>query len=111
MKAFVAFSLLLTSCSFFTKNEPLIKVGDIAFSKSYFSERLVEKLKNVDGLHIKNKDLISSLSNQLEKELIQEAFFFLWAQKNKLQIDASDMSAYLGTQATTSQGSPTDFIF
>ncbi len=111
MRVLTILSLFLCSCSFFKKDETIIRVGDIAFSESYFSDRLVEKLKNVDGLHIKNKDLILSLSNQLEKELIQEAFFFLWAQKNKLKIDSSDLSAYLGTQATTSLGAPTDFIF
>lgn len=111
MRLPVILSLFLCSCSFFKRNEAIIKVGDISFSESYFSDRLVEKLKNVDGLHIKNKDLILSLSSQLEKELIQEAFFFMWAQKNKLKIDPSDLSAYLGTQATTTQGAPTDFIF
>jgi peptidyl-prolyl cis-trans isomerase C len=102
---------ILTGCSFFSKNDVIIKVGEISFSENYFAERLLEKLKNVDGLHIKNKDLISQLSEQLEKELIEEGFFFLWAQKNNLKMERSDLVAFIGTQATMNSGVPTDFIF
>jgi parvulin-like peptidyl-prolyl isomerase len=102
---------ILSGCSFFSKNDVIVKVGDISFSEKYFADRLLEKLKNVDGLHIKNKDLIGQLSEQLEKELIEEAFFFQWAQKKNLQIDRSDLVAFIGTQGTMNNGAPTDFIF
>lgn len=102
---------IITGCSFFKKDSVLLRVGDISFSESYFADRLIEKLKNVDGLHVKNNDLISLLSDQLEKELIEEGFFFLWAQKNKLKIEPSDIATFIGSQGTTSSGVPTDFIF
>lgn len=101
----------ISGCSFFSKDDEMIRVGEISFSESYFADRLVEKLKNVDGLHIKNRDLISSLSNQLERELIEEGFFFLWAKKKNLKIEPSDLAAFIGSRGTTTSGLPTDFIF
>lgn len=104
-------SLFLSSCSFFKTNDVIVRVGDISFTEKYFADRLVEKLKNVDGLHIKNRDLIAQLSNQLEKELIEEGFFFLWAKDKNLKIAPSDLAAYIGTRGTAANGTPTDFIF
>lgn len=103
--------ILISGCSFFSKDDEMIRVGEISFSESYFADRLVEKLKNVDGLHIKNRDLIASLSHQLERELIEEGFFFLWAKKKNIKIERSDLAAFIGSRGTTSAGLPTDFIF
>ncbi len=112
MWAWTLFLLLfLSGCSFFKSDDVIVRVGDISFTEKYFADRLVEKLKNVDGLHIKNRDLIAQFSNQLEKELIEEGFFFLWAKNKNLKISSSELAAYIGTRGTTATGAPTDFIF
>lgn len=105
------FILLLSGCSFFKNNDVIVRVGDISFTEKYFADRLVEKLKNVDGLHVKNPDLIAQFSNQLEKELIEEGFFFLWAKNKNLKISSSELAAYIGTRGTATSGVATDFIF
>lgn len=103
--------LFLTSCSFFKTNDVILRVGELAFTEQYFADRLLEKLKNVDGLHIKNKELISLLSQQLEKELIEEGFLFSWAKSKQLKVNSSEIAAYLGHKGTDAMGAPTDFIF
>lgn len=103
--------LFLTSCSFFRTNDVILTVGDLSFTEKYFADRLIEKLKNVDGMHIKNRELVSTFSDQLEKELIEEGLFFSWAQSQKIKIDKTDIASYLGSRGTTSTGVPTDFIF
>ena len=105
------FCLFLSGCSFFKTNDAILRVGDLAFSEQYFADRLLEKLKNVDGLHIKNTELINLFSQQLEKELIEEGFLFSWAQQKKLSVSSSEIASYLGQKGTDSLGKPTDFIF
>ncbi len=103
--------LFLGGCSWFKTNDAILRVGDLSFTEQYFADRLLEKLKNVDGLHIKNPELITLFSQQLEKELIEEGFLFSWAKQKKLSVSASEISSYLGQKGTDSTGNPTDFIF
>jgi peptidyl-prolyl cis-trans isomerase C len=103
--------LFLCGCSFFKTNDAILRVGDLSFTEQYFADRLLEKLKNVDGLHIKNTELITLFSQQLEKELIEEGFLFSWAKQKKLTVSSSEIAAYLGHKGTDSTGMPTDFIF
>ncbi len=105
------FCLFLGGCSFFKTNDAILRVGDLAFTEQYFADRLLEKLKNVDGLHIKNTELIKLFSQQLEKELIEEGFLFSWAKQKKVTVSSSEVAAYLGHKGTDSMGTPTDFIF
>jgi peptidyl-prolyl cis-trans isomerase C len=108
---FLFLFFFISGCSFFRTNDVIVRVGEIAFTEQYFADRLLEKLKNVDGMHIKNPELISLLSQQLEKELIEEGFLFSWAKQKKLSISSSEVSAYLGQKGTDASGKPTDFIF
>jgi len=108
---FLASFVLLASCSLFKRDQIVIEVGDVKFSKEYFSKRFVEKLKNLDGLHVKDVSVTQSFSSALTQELIVEGYLYTWAAKNKVSFSRADVVAYLREYLASSDGFENDFLF
>lgn len=107
---FVSF-LLLSGCHFWSSGNDVIAVGKVNFSKEYYSKRFVEKLKNLDGLHIKDVSVTQSFSSALTQELIVEGYLYNWAIKNKIEVTKPEVIAYLHEYLSSSDGFENDFLF
>lgn len=86
-------------------------VGSVNFSKEHFSKRFVEKLKNLDGLHIKDASVTQSFSSALTQELIVEGYLYNWAAKNNVSFSKEEIIAYLKSYLASSDGFENDFLF
>lgn len=79
-------------------------MGDVKFSEKYYSARLVEKLRSLDGIHIKDKALVQQIKNDLTKELITEGLMLDWARKNKVQVSKAEIQELLQKLVSTDEG-------
>ncbi|MCB9072634.1 MAG: hypothetical protein H6623_03365 [Bdellovibrionaceae bacterium] len=99
-KKVLAFVLLLFSvgCSWFHREHTVIAAHGISFSDTYFSARLIEKLKNVDGTTIKDPLVIRTLKTALTEELLVEATLYGWAKKNNISFSDKEINDFLHQQ-------------
>ncbi len=102
---------MLPACSLIQREQNVIVVGSAEFSKEYYSKRFVEKLKNLDGLHIKDASVTQSLSAALTQELIVEGYLYNWAAKKRVDFAKEDIIKYLKDHLTSSDGFENDFLF
>jgi len=100
-----------SGCSYFFPQEDVVVVGSIRFSKEYFSKRFVEKLKNLDGLHVKDLAVTQSFSAALTQELIVEGYLYSWASRNGLQFGRDEIARFLNEYLASSEGVSNDFLF
>lgn len=98
--AFVAF-LLLTSCQWFRSDATIISSHGTTFGEKYYSARLVEKLKNLDGPSIKDPAVIKTFKEALVEELIIEGALYAWARTQKVHFTNQQLTDYLRTQIGT----------
>lgn len=104
-----------SGCSFFRKEATVITSHTTAFGERYFSARLVEKLKNVDGPSIKDTTVIKVLKEALVEELVVEGALYNWARTNSVQFTNDQLLQHLKLQvgddaeleATVSAATPT----
>lgn len=88
----------LSSCAWFRKETVVVSSHGIDFGERYYSARLVEKLKNVDGPSIKDPALLLALKTALTEELIIEGALFAWAKYKNIHFSDQDLQAYLYRQ-------------
>lgn len=88
----------LSACSFFRKEATVITSHNTAFGERYFSARLVEKLKTVDGPFIKDSAVIKVLKETLVEELIIEGALYNWARTNSIQFTNEQLLQHLKLQ-------------
>ncbi len=90
--------LNLTACHLFRKEATVVSSHGTAFGERYYSARLVEKLKNVDGPSIKDPAVIKTFKEALTEELIVEGALYAWARANNVHFSDEQLLDYLRTQ-------------
>lgn len=68
------------------------------FGERYFSARLIEKLKNVDGPSIKDPAVLKVLKEALTEELIIEGALYSWARANNVHFSDEQLIQHLRLQ-------------
>jgi parvulin-like peptidyl-prolyl isomerase len=79
-------------------------VGNLKFSEKYFSARLVEKLKSLDGVHVKDKTLVHQIKQTLVQELISEGLLLNWAQQNHIAVSKDEINELLQSLVSSPKG-------
>lgn len=102
--------ILLTQCSFFSSSRTVISVGDLKFSEKYFSARLVDKLKDVDGIHVKDQTLVNQIKQSLIQELVSEGLLLNWAKQNGVQASKDEINDMLKNLVSNQQGKVQDDV-
>lgn len=86
----------------------MVASHDTQFGERYFSARLVEKLKNVEGTAMKDPAVVKTFKESLVEELIVEGALYSWARKNKVHFSDQQLLDYLraqvGTESSLSSG-------
>ncbi|MCC6137928.1 MAG: hypothetical protein IT287_04805 [Bdellovibrionaceae bacterium] len=89
---------LLSACTWFRKEAVVITSHGTEFGERYFSARLVEKLKNVDGTSIKDTSVLQILKEALTEELILEGALFAWARAHNIKFSEEELVQHLRSQ-------------
>lgn len=90
--------LFLSACSFFRKEATVITSHGTAFGERYYSARLVEKLKTVDGPSIKDPAVLKVLKEALTEELVVEGALYSWARANNVSFNSEQLLNHLKLQ-------------
>jgi hypothetical protein len=107
---FLIVSFLFTACSWFHSEKVVIRAHGISFGEKYYSARLIEKLKTVDGPSIKDTSVVLTLKSALTEELLVEAALYSWAQTQNIQFTEKQLTDYLSQQLGNSETSLGEFI-
>lgn len=91
-------ALMLSSCQWFRSEATVISSHGTQFGERYYSARLVEKLKNLDGPSIKDPSVIKTFKEALTEELILEGALYAWARTNAIQFTDQQLTNHLRAQ-------------
>lgn len=73
--------------------KPVLRINDFTFNASHFGERLASELKNLDAFTAKDPELIETLKQKVETDLIVEALLYSWAKEHKVFLTQEDVDA------------------
>lgn len=94
------FALFLPGCQWFRNDHVVISSHGTEYGERYYSARLIEKLKNVDGTSIKDTAVIKVLKEALTEELIIEGALFSWARAHKIEFSKEQLLEHLRSQVS-----------